>query len=171
MTRSPSMPRGLAPSRLILPAVQESPIQERVSSLLEPSTAEIRRAKRAMVPRLEDGRAHRVPALLLAAAADLGAEPWIEPLELTFHAAPEPDAISPDDPTLVYIRSRLAGVRGLAELTVAGVVCRPSTRRTTRSGTTGLQHVRSGSRSGSATRAADLVCTCRRTARRSRRRT
>jgi len=93
-----------------------------VGELLNPSTTEIRRAKRAMLRVLEDGCAHRTPALLLAAAAELGAEPWIEKLGLKFHAMPSAEAISPDDPVLVYMRSRLAAIRGIAALAVASVV-------------------------------------------------
>lgn len=100
----------------------EDTIRDRVTRFLEPTSSDVRRAKRAMLAVLEDGRSHRTPALLEAAAAVLGAEPWIEKLELTFQAAPSTDAISVDDPVLMYIRSRLAGNRAIADLAVAGVI-------------------------------------------------
>lgn len=100
----------------------EDTIRDRVTRFLEPTSSDVRRAKRAMLAVLEDGRSHRTPALLEAAAAVLGAEPWIEKLELTIQAAPSTDAISVDDPVLMYIRSRLAGNRAIADLAVAGVI-------------------------------------------------
>jgi hypothetical protein len=75
-----------------------------------------------MLKALEDGRSHRSAWLIAAAAEELGALPNVQPLALTFHEYPSPEAIDADAPALTYVRGRIAAMRGLGELAVVGVV-------------------------------------------------
>jgi hypothetical protein len=100
----------------------EEVLRPRIEELLLPSATDVRRAKRRMLKALEDGRSHRSAWLIAAAAEELGALPNVQPLALTFHEYPSPEAIDADAPALMYVRGRIAAMRGLGELAVVGVV-------------------------------------------------
>jgi hypothetical protein len=100
----------------------EEVLRPKMEELILPSATDVRRAKHAILRALEDGRAHRSAWLIARAAEDIGSPPHVQPVAITLHEQPTPEAIDPDSPAMVFVRDRLAAVRGPAELAFAGVV-------------------------------------------------
>jgi hypothetical protein len=99
----------------------DEPLKARIEEVLLPSTTDVRRAKHTLLASLEDGRSHRSPWLISRAAEDLGAVSNA-PTGITFHEQATADSVDPNAPALVSVRSRLAAMRGLAELAALGTI-------------------------------------------------
>lgn len=97
-------------------SVVDHALSARFIELMKPSATDIRRAKRAIMRFLDDGIAHRSPALLVAGADELGSPRDPSQLEVRFPIQPDPAQIREDDPAVAYVRARLAARWAIAEL-------------------------------------------------------
>jgi hypothetical protein len=100
---------------------QNPELSTRLEEVIRPTPTEVRRAKRSVMRLLDDGRAHRTAFLVISAAEDLGAPRAVNPVEVLFLEAPDPSRIATDNTTVVFVRGRIAGRCGLAELAEVGL--------------------------------------------------
>ena len=97
-------------------------LAQRINELINPTLTDVRRVKRGMLPTLEDGEPHYTAHLIRTGVAAIDAQVSLQTLELQFGGSPEPALVLPDDPPVLYVRGRLAGMRALVELSVSGLV-------------------------------------------------
>jgi len=104
------------------PVSDDVGLAQRINELVTPSVTDVRRVKRGMLPTLEDGEPHYTAHLIRTGVAAIDAQVSLLRLELQFGGSPEPALIRPDDPPVLYVRGRLAGMRALAESSDSGLV-------------------------------------------------
>lgn len=101
-------------------AVEE--LAARFTEFMRPSATDVRRAKRAVMRLLDDGRVHRTPALAMAAAEELGSPRDLAQLKVEFLGQPDPDRIGRDGEVVAFVRARYAGRWAVAELAAIALV-------------------------------------------------
>lgn len=126
----------------------------RLAELIAPSATEVRRAKRAVMRVLDDGKAHRTAGLLYAVSAELGAQQEMDKLEIQFAERVDAAGISRHAPAVVFLRARLAGYRAIGELANQALIIpavdpeneEPREERWTKEGRlrVGIRHPRGG---------------------------
>jgi hypothetical protein len=97
-------------------------LSARLEELTRPTRTDIRRAKRAIMRLLEDGRARQTASLAIRASVELDAPADVERLEITFLERVDPDLVSPEDAIVRFVRGRIAARWAIAELAAVELI-------------------------------------------------
>ena len=100
----------------------EDDLAERLRALITPPRTDVLRAKRAVLSKFDDARAHTAAALLDAVSDTFGAMRDMERVEVQFLESPAPDLIEESTPAVLFLRARVAGMFAIAELATASVL-------------------------------------------------